>query len=173
MQIILLLIGTGILFLAISGSFRVINNLLEGYLSQSWGSVNGKVISSTINSSKTKNGYSYTPEVVYEYSVVQNVYTNRTIAFYFQSTDSNNAGARVSKYLTGSHVKVFYNPNSPSISCLEPGFFLWENLGGLDNLHFYGRNRFRVSCHFVLRICGKKLAFRSKINQNLVWQLFA
>ena len=129
MQIILLLIGTGLLFLAVSGSFTAINNLLEGYLSQSWGSVNGKVISSTINSSKTKNGYSYTPEVVYEYSVVQNVYTNKTIAFYFESTDSNNAGARVSKYLTGSHVKVFYNPNSPSISCLEPGFFLWENLG--------------------------------------------
>lgn len=128
MQIVCFLIGIGLLILAVSGIFKSIDNLLMGYQSQGWRSISGKVTHAFVITSIGGKNPSFTPDVRYEYVVEKNVYTGNTIAFKPITNSRENAANIVANYPSGTQVKVFYNPSSPNISCLEPGLFIWEQL---------------------------------------------
>ncbi len=150
-----LLISTVIVFQI----FQPVDNLVEGYQSQGWSSVTGIVTNSSIYSIKGRSGYTFEPQVFYKYSVLKNVYTGKTISFRYLHLDQsyNTAETKVAKYATGSQVKVFYNPNSPNISCLESGFYLWENLLVLLFCIFFGG----CSIFFIA------IAYRMTIPKNM------
>jgi len=126
MQVVCFLMGTGFLILAVFFTFNLANNLLMGYQSQSWGSITGKITNVSISTSIGGKYPSFTPHVNYEYTVEKNIYTGDTIAFKPITNSQKDATNIVAKYSSGGQVRVFYNPSLPNISCLEPGFFVWE-----------------------------------------------
>lgn len=129
LNVFLVLLGIWILYTVTPSVAKSTNNLIEGYQSKSWESVTGKITSSFISSFKSKSIYYFTPSINYKYTVATISYTNDTISFNTSETSNKNeAEAKIAKYPIGSEIKVFYSPNSPSISCIEPNFFLWENL---------------------------------------------
>ncbi|PZO36085.1 MAG: hypothetical protein DCF19_22530 [Pseudanabaena frigida] len=129
LNVFFVLFGIWILYTVTPSLTKSTNNLFQGYQNKSWDSVNGRIINSFISSSKSKSIYYFTPNINYRYTVAKTSYTNNTISFNTTETaNKNEAEAKIAKYPIGAEIKVFYNPNSPSISCIEPNFFLWENL---------------------------------------------
>lgn len=94
----------------------------EAKASDSWPSVMGVVISSGINESYSDNTKMYSPDVFYEYSVNDEPFTGSRIKSIDGSTSSYSSVINtIQKYQEGKNVSVYYNPEAPGISMLEPG----------------------------------------------------
>ena len=76
-----------------------------------------------ISSRDSEGDVSYTAEIVYEYEVDGKPWSCNTVWF----GDDVNTSSRstyvklTNKYSVGTQVDVYYNPDDPSIACLEPG----------------------------------------------------
>ncbi len=106
-----------------------LENVALGEESLEWPHVEGKVISSRVNVSKgtgTKQD-SYTPMVTYTFTVNGSAYEGDQVAF-GALYDGRTAGQTVSRYQKGKTVKVFYDPEDPNVSVLEPGAEQASNL---------------------------------------------
>ena len=140
-------------FIALSCCLLGVRQVISGYETHSWSSVEGEVIESDIvtdswHGQKGGNRMTYSPKVKYRYKVRGKVFENDVIANYaLGSKDQRDVQEYVSKYLTGQPVAVFYNPLSPSKSVLEPGGSLksWGII--LVGIVFLGF----MSCLFSLR----------------------
>jgi Protein of unknown function (DUF3592) len=111
-----LLIGGGLLFAGV-------RLLLRAHASNDWPTVMGKVVSSSVDSSRSKDhGTTYHAEVLYEFTVRGTHYSSNDIAVGGYSS-SNPARARrlVNQYPAGDKVIVHYSPSDPETSLLEPG----------------------------------------------------
>lgn len=100
--------------------------------SKSWPSVDGKVVSSTIEiKQQESNGKMidmFYPKVRYEYFVSGSQFYNNRISFGdYGSNKRKSAGKICNKYPTNLNVTVYYNPQNPKISVLK-------RKGGLGNL---------------------------------------
>jgi hypothetical protein len=94
----------------------------EAKASDSWPSVTGVVISSEISESYSDNTKMYSPDVIYEYSVNNEPYTGSRIKSIDGSTSSYSSVQKtLQKYSEGKEIDVYYNPEAPEISMLEPG----------------------------------------------------
>lgn len=94
----------------------------EAKASDSWPSVMGMVISSEISESYSDNTKMYSPDVIYEYSVNNEPYTGSRIKSIDGSTSSYSSVQKtLQKYSEGQETAVYYNPEAPGVSMLEPG----------------------------------------------------
>lgn len=97
-----------------------VNHIRLVYQSENWAETNGLVISSKVCRFEGRR-ISYSPEIVYRYTVNGKNYESRDINYGFRDGDKREADEKVSLYPAGSQVKVFYAPSSPEQACLETG----------------------------------------------------
>ncbi|NCG00009.1 MAG: DUF3592 domain-containing protein [Planctomycetia bacterium] len=94
-----------------------------------WPRVEGKVLSHNISTyrSTSKNGNSnsssttYTPIVLYSYSVNREVFENDTVQFLKTYSSRSKAEKVLEEYPVDSAVIVFHNPDDPGDAVLVPG----------------------------------------------------
>jgi len=91
--------------------------------STQWPSVEGVIESSQIKRSKKDNKTMYSAEVIYRYNVDGAELKNETVSFGgdFSSSSKSMVADVIDKYAVASTVPVFYEPENPSNSVLEPG----------------------------------------------------
>ena len=117
----IVLVGVGAIYLG----FISVQKAMQ---STDWPSVKGKVVESGIrtekgpSSSKTGSRDSYHANVIYEYDVIGKVYTGRKVGFGEYGREDEVHATKISeKYPEGEAVDVYYDPDQPSDSVLEPG----------------------------------------------------
>jgi hypothetical protein len=99
--------------------------LVQGYNSQHWPQAEGVIRSATIIIFGGRNR-GYAPKVLYDYQVGGISYSGSRVLFasyrplnrYWNQADAQSI---VDRYPQGKQVKVFYAPNNPHNSVLEPG----------------------------------------------------
>lgn len=97
--------------------------LRGGSASRTWPTVEGRVVSSTVQAKHGTGGdlTRYYPVVEYEYSVKGKLLRGNRIAFDTQPMDHTSAASIVKRYSAGRSVPVFYDPENTANSVLEPG----------------------------------------------------
>lgn len=101
--------------------------LQGGSASENWPTVDGQIISSSVESSYSSGGSGvgssrYDPIVEYEYSVEGESFTGDRISFAQQSYSHNTSAEAITKrYSVGRTVPVSYDPEDAANSVLEPG----------------------------------------------------
>lgn len=101
--------------------------------SQQWPSVEGSITLSEMgtNYDSDDDSVTYSAKVLYTYSAGGTERTGSTVAFGdYGSSDPTHAGGIVNRYPAGSKVLVYYDPNNPSNSVLEPGA-TWSSFVGV------------------------------------------
>jgi hypothetical protein len=91
--------------------------------SASWPTTDGVVTKSEVTLSTDADGAdSYSPEVTYSYKVDNTKFFNSTIKFGENSYGNRRKAAEIAgNYNVGKKVTVYYDPNKPGSSVLEPG----------------------------------------------------
>lgn len=92
----------------------------DSFESVKWPSVMGTVTQTKVS---RVDGTTAAPKVTYEYFVNNVKYTNDTYFCGAWFTFTNTAERMVAKYRKGASVRVFYSPNDPNATCLQPGTF--------------------------------------------------
>lgn len=101
----------------------------EANVSKSWPNVQGKVTYAEIKRSKSDGTTMYSLDLKYVYSVNGQSYSGTPIsAIDVSSSRPTGVKKDLKKYATNTEVQVFYNPEFPSISMLEPGWHLFTYL---------------------------------------------
>ena len=125
---------------------------MRGGASKKWPSVQGTVLESRVIERKnfsTKRAVAthstiYEAHILYGYKVGNRSYTSNRICF---GPPDEGAGELVKKYPVGKVVRVYYDPNDPGNSVLEPGSKTSGNLIliglGIGVLLFFGMDRRR------------------------------
>jgi hypothetical protein len=110
--------------------------LVRGIRSSSWPSVGGIITSSDVREwyeegaqgpeSYTRGSTQYEADITYIYIVENSKYCSKRIDTSFRGENRGlNRSYSISKrYYSGKQVQVYYDPNNPRISVLEPGFKL-------------------------------------------------
>ena len=124
----------------LSGFSIVIAGIKQGYESQSWPTVEGRVLSSEIEVSKSTTRdratgrdrltTSYHGRVCYEYVVSGQTFASDCISYKTRGGSPEQAYMVIAAYPVGSTVTVHYNPAKPAESVLETGV-VWDNFMGL------------------------------------------
>jgi hypothetical protein len=99
------------------------NILQNARASTTWPTVEGTVLTSSVeHSTDAEGGDSYSPVVVYRYTVNGQTFENNTIKFGENSYGSRRkADGIASAYPVGMKVNVHYDPDQPERSVLEAG----------------------------------------------------
>jgi hypothetical protein len=118
----LILFVFGLVFFIIS-TFSVINSLRA----KQWIMTIGKIIHSEVYVSKDAEDFvkTYRPNVVFEYSVFGEKFVCDRLYFgvkMMSSGNLTNSKKLVEKYSVNKEVAVYYNPDKPKQSVVEPGF---------------------------------------------------
>jgi hypothetical protein len=111
-----LLIGLGLSF----WGWTILQNARA---SASWPIADGRVTNSEVNhTTDAEGGDSYSPEITYTYAVNDTNLNNSTIKFGENSYSSRKKAEEIlSNYPVGKNVTVYYDPEKPDRSVLEPG----------------------------------------------------
>jgi len=121
----------GVVGIGLSG-FGV-NNLVNAHQSASWPTTEGKILTSDVNKSTTRETAgsgigsgprtttSYAAAISYEYSVNGELFFSDKVSFGEMGGAAVHAYAKTRDYPKGKRVSVFYNPDNPRIAVLEPG----------------------------------------------------
>jgi hypothetical protein len=100
--------------LAVNG----IPDVIRGHQSRHWPTVQGNVISSSLNISNSN----YRADVIYEYEVDGGRYTGNVVSVGAIGWNTPGPAQRtVDRYRPGNEVQVYYRPQRPDDSILEPG----------------------------------------------------
>lgn len=91
--------------------------------SASWPTADGLITDSRVSrSTDSDGGDSYSPEITYSYAVNNLGYVNNTIKFGENSYGSRSKAEKIAAgYPIGRNVTVYYDPEKPDRSVLEPG----------------------------------------------------
>ena len=130
-KISMILIGLGCIGLGLAVIFIALSQIKAGKESESWPSVRGRIVESKVRSRRTeytdrdtgvrKTRTEYFPHVVYEYEVDSEVYKGSRICFGCVDAKEETAYRLVRMYPKGREVDVYYDPEKPSRSVLQPG----------------------------------------------------
>ena len=88
-----------------------------------WPTVEGIVLSAKVRRLPKADGRSrgnYRPDIEYQYCFNGKTFKNDKIYFFEAGLSKTASQSFVCKYAPGNYIKVFYNPNNPSESVLEP-----------------------------------------------------
>lgn len=99
-----------------------VRQYMRAQKSNSWPYVMGEVVYSDVERRSDEDGTTYSAEVEYEFTVADRLLSGNLVKF-GETSSSNSSHARriVNRYPVGSEVRVFYDPNDPYLSVLEPG----------------------------------------------------
>jgi hypothetical protein len=114
------------------GTYPYIQRIVAGNKSKTWTPVPGTIVSSTMEKSSSRSGPIFTPDVKYEYAVGDELMVGNLIKFGgVDDTFDDNVEKYLIKYKKGKKVVVYYNPNHPQESVLEPGIntSMWYGTG--------------------------------------------
>jgi len=128
----------------------------EAYSSQFWPTTKGEIITSSVNTYKDAYGNrTYRSKIKYSYAVnqLENVgeyFTSERVGIDPLPPSDSRAVAEASlvRYPKGEIVDVYYNPNRPQRSMLEPGF-------SLSKLIYPGAGLLVLAVAFSLRAFGR------------------
>jgi hypothetical protein len=97
-----------------------------GLKSTQWPSCEGTIIKSKVKRSRGSDGWAdFNPQVVYVYWVGGQEFVSRRVAFHgFGGTTAFASASVCSRYPSGAHVRVFYDPRNSARSTLEVGYGL-------------------------------------------------
>ncbi|PJB80880.1 MAG: hypothetical protein CO090_03805 [Acidobacteria bacterium CG_4_9_14_3_um_filter_49_7] len=104
--------------------------LNDAKASKSWPSVQGTVMESTLTSYKSTSGSGskkrsttmYKPQITYRYKIAGKEHVGDKVTMSDGGSSSTSyAKKTIKKYPAGATVKVFYDPEVPADSVLEPG----------------------------------------------------
>ena len=110
-----ILAGIAVVFL---GSRSIWN----GKASQGWPTTQGVILSSKVDYQESpKMGKTYEAVISYKFTVDGQVHTSSRVAYDSNLSDPAVAEGLVKKYPQGAEVAVYYAPNNPEVSVLEPG----------------------------------------------------
>ena len=97
--------------------------IVMSLVSKAWPMADGTVLSSALTSGFGKGGPHYDLTVTYSYRVEGTEYTGDNVDFAGATYSFASSGERrLERYAVGSQVNVYYSPNKPRRSVLEPGF---------------------------------------------------
>ncbi len=112
----------------LAGSLFIVTGVREMRLasaSEEWPSTTGTVLSATVDSSSSSSGSSsrtYHASVAYTYRVAGSDFEGTTISYGAYGTGDYERAARIAaRYEAGEPVRVYYQPDDPAESVLEPG----------------------------------------------------
>lgn len=101
--------------------------VIAGIQSESWPQAPGISLRSGLAHQVLGKDPAWRPVVVYHYQVNGKDYYNDTIAFQeWLGLAGFEAGVIRSRYVPGSSLTVYYDPNKPELSCLEKGVRWWD-----------------------------------------------
>ena len=114
-----------LIFLAMGANFAVsgVRGLVRGKASMEWPNAQGKVVASSIVGRTFKDRTRYHAEILYEFFVEGTTVSGDRIAYNddFGSGSSSDARRKFNRYPNGKSVAVYYMPENPEESVLEPG----------------------------------------------------
>ncbi|PTL81195.1 DUF3592 domain-containing protein [Vitiosangium sp. GDMCC 1.1324] len=113
--LVMLLFGGMLVF----GGARAI---YRAWASERWPVAKGSVLSSSVETLRSRRSVTFRPHVRYSYEVGSGHYTSDIIAF--AATDTGNmeeAREYVGRFPAGSTVELHYEPGDPSVACLDCG----------------------------------------------------
>ena len=111
--------------------FLFFSPLLQTYESESWIETDCQILSSSLKSSRSDDGYTYRPQIKYKYHFDNQSYESSRLDFAGDMSSSDRKGENkyVEKYPAGSTQKCFVNPENPSEAVLVKdwgrGMFKW------------------------------------------------
>lgn len=120
----------------------ILLRLLRGNRSKSWPEVRGLIIYSKVREwfdegmqgpeLYSRGSTQYEADIIYSYEIDRMKYNAKRIdaSFRGENRGMNRSRSLSEKYSSGKPVQVYYDPDNPRISVLEPGFIL--------NSHFFG-----------------------------------
>lgn len=115
--------GVQTFLLILGGLFGVAVFLLtwQGNAARSWPSTKGRVLISEVH--KLHRGPKFFARVRYEYTIRRKTFKRRMITFgdIFTSHTHSYCKEKTDRYPQGEEVTVYYHPDMPGISVLEPG----------------------------------------------------
>jgi len=103
-----------------------VRDIVRGFASKSWPSTQGVVLSSRISSHPGSHA-SWFPVVTFQYTVDDRAFEGDVIAFHSLSGPrvggNNRADVQemADSYAAGTTVEVYYDPQDPAVSVLQPG----------------------------------------------------
>ena len=93
----------------------------DAQVSQSWPSVSGEILSSSVGVHSDDDGTSYSADVAYTYVVNDQMHSNDNVNFGQLNSSRRYAQNIVDRYSPGMVVDVYYDPADATRSVLEPG----------------------------------------------------
>src|SRR3989344_4223740 len=97
-------------------------NIVRGFSSKNWPSVQGKIISSDIQIHRNiRQGSNYSSAILFEYFINGTRYFSNRVSFGGTSSKLISIQRVLVKYPIGTGVLVYYNPQKPQIAVIEPG----------------------------------------------------
>ncbi len=98
----------------------------DAWASSEWPSVAGTIKESEVRQERHEGKLHHSAGIHYEYQIDGQTLGGDTVWFggNFSSTDSGSARKTVNRYPVGEQVDVYYNPEDPTNSVLEPGAHL-------------------------------------------------
>ncbi len=132
--------------------------VLKSRLSKSWNTVTGKVIKSEIYTSRDSDANAtYRADIAFEYIVDGSKYLSDRLYYGVKIMSSDNwinSKKSVDKYPVGKEIIVYYDPDKPNDSVIEPGIHF--GLGGV----------------FIFSICLIILGLVIYVNSDFVLRFF-
>lgn len=99
----------------------------RGNASMYWPTTQGDIVQSVVQRDSEARFF---PQVQYTYSVAGERFQSDTITYRGHSLDLATAESYTARYPVGSRVTVYYDPDCPAISLLEPGVRRGAYVGG-------------------------------------------
>jgi hypothetical protein len=117
-----LLLGLAMLVFGGVLAFGGGRKVYRGRASEHWPVGRGSVLSSSVETLRSRRSVSFRPHVRYTYTVGAVPYTAETITFAALDTGNlQEANGYVRRFPAGSPVELHYSPDDPSIACIECG----------------------------------------------------
>ncbi|MHB8873671.1 MAG: DUF3592 domain-containing protein [Myxococcaceae bacterium] len=123
------LLGTALLL--IGGIWLTVYGVEHPYQSfraEAWPTVQGRVISSDVETIRSRRSARFTPRVSYSYKVGEKQFASDVIEFSLDgSGDAVGARQLANRFPSGAAVTVHYSPSDPQESCLIAGAICWQD----------------------------------------------
>ncbi len=103
-----------------------VKTIIKAFDSRDWLNCEGtithsEIITKTSRSNSGTTSTRYSPKIQYEYVVEENTYSSSNISFGGRNAGRDYVQQTVDYYHVGLIVEVYFNPENPTESALEPG----------------------------------------------------
>jgi hypothetical protein len=93
-----------------------------------WPTAEGQIISSSVETFRSRRNTSYAPKVSYSYKVGATLYSSDVVEFSLENSgDVGSVREVVNRFPAGSKVTVHYAPADPQTACLIAGAISWRD----------------------------------------------